>query len=118
MIAYEHVERNGKTYVHAYSTEGLPIRRVGTDRTYKDAVDPLNSNRYYQEVTDEPIEENLPVEPPTEEEQEMQKKYVLTEEQYNNLLQRITIAENQTSMKITEVEELKEAIDMLLGLEV
>lgn len=118
MIAYEHIERNGKLYVHAYSTEGLPIKRVGLDRIYQEAIDPINSNRYYQEVTDEPIEENLPVEPPTEEEQELQRKYVLTEEQYNNLLQRIATAETQTSMKITEVDDLKEVINALLGLEV
>ena len=53
MIVTEKIELNGIEYIRNYSDEGFYIERDGVN--YGEAIDPVYSNRVYQE-TDIPID--------------------------------------------------------------
>ncbi len=54
---YYKTREDGVVLNRTYSTEGLRIRKVGTDEVYDEAIDPSGANREYIE-TDEPVEQS------------------------------------------------------------
>lgn len=58
MIAKEYyaTRKDGVTLYRTYSTDGLKIRKVGTDEVYDEAIDVQGSSFVYEETT-EKIEE-------------------------------------------------------------
>ena len=49
------IREDGVRLFRTYSTEGLQIRKVGTDEVYDDAID-VDTAQYVYEETDLPIE--------------------------------------------------------------
>lgn len=47
---YFKTSNNENTLVITYSDKGLPIRKVGTDEIYIDAIDLESSNYTYEEI--------------------------------------------------------------------
>lgn len=50
MIKTEYLTINGIDFIKHYSSERFKIRKIGTDEIYDEAIDPIGTNRVYEET--------------------------------------------------------------------
>lgn len=114
MILYEpYVTKNGKDGVRIYSDKGYNLKSNTTNAVYKEVrmLSANAENEYFTELVDEPIEIE---EVPTEESiPESEKKYVLTEEQYELFMGKLQAVESQSYLSQLPQQNDNESIRLL-----
>lgn len=121
MIIYEpYIAKNGKYCIKIYSDCGYKLRSNTTGIEYSSVsiLASKSEDEYFTELVDEPVE----IEELTTEESipENEKKYILTEEQYESLIGRIQALESQSHLLQSPQQNDNESIrllNLLLGVE-